>query len=86
VARFVVMRDAVSALLRRFFGSGPGGSASESAWRGEGDGPGGAGDPWARVRAPRPHAPGGRSAGIALEEPGEDSMVSAIGRPAGRRH
>lgn len=36
-------------------------------------------EPYAGVRQPRPHRPGGRNAAIALEEPQERSDVRAMG-------
>ena len=37
-------------------------------------------DPYARVREPRRHGPGGRSAAVAVEEPEPPAAVRAHGR------
>jgi hypothetical protein len=40
---------------------------------------GGDGDPYARVAAPKPRRPGGRSAAVAVMEPDDDVDVTAVG-------
>jgi hypothetical protein len=50
--------------------------------------PGPSEDPFAGVRVPRKHGPGGRQSGIALTEPESDELAGAVGRvrQSARRH